>query len=53
MDRYGSPPSRVDLLVVPAGRQHGLEVVEGEAGCDLDEGDHPLADPGVEAAGAD
>ena len=49
----GSRLSRVHLVVLPDGRQHGLEVVEVEAGCDLDVGDHPLADPGVDAAGAD
>lgn len=45
--------SSVHLVVLPDGRQHSLEVVEVEAGCDLDVGDHPLANPGVDAPGAD
>ena len=49
----GSRLSRIHLVVLPDGRQHGLEVVEVEAGSDLNVGDHPLADPGVDAPGAD
>ena len=39
--------------MLPDGRQHRLEVVEVEAGRDLDVGDHPLAYPCVDAPGAD
>ncbi len=49
----GSPLSRVHLIVFADGRQHGLEVVEVEAGSDLDVWDHPPADPCVDAPGAD
>ena len=34
--------SRIHLVVLPDGRQHGLEVVEVEAGSDLDVGNHTL-----------